>query len=88
MLATAFTLLGTAVSWLEVVAFVLALANITCHVFEIHWGWPLTIVASALYVWRFYASKMYGGAGGTGCLAVAASGGGWTGEGTARWPWV
>lgn len=60
MLDTAFTLLGTAVTWLEVVAFVLALANIACNVFEIHWGWPLTILASALYVWLFYASKLYG----------------------------
>jgi len=60
MLDTAFTLLGTAVTWLEVIAFALALANIACNVFEIHWGWPLTIVASALYVWLFYASKLYG----------------------------
>lgn len=63
MLATAFTLLGTAVSWLELVAFGLALANIACNVAEIHWGWPLTIVASALYAWLFYASKLYGEAG-------------------------
>ena len=63
MLETAFTLLGTAVTWLEVIAFVLALANITCNVFEIHWGWPLTIAASALYAWLFYASKLYGEAG-------------------------
>ena len=60
MLETAFTLLGTAVTWLEVIAFVLALANIAFNVFEIHWGWPLAIVASALYVWLFYASKLYG----------------------------
>ena len=39
MLETAFALLGTAVTWLEVVAVVLALANIACNVFEIHWGW-------------------------------------------------
>ena len=63
MLATAFTLLGTAVSWLELLAFVLALANIACNVAEIHWGWPLTIVASLLYAWLFYASKLYGEAG-------------------------
>jgi len=60
MLETAFTLWGTAVSWLEVLAFVLALANIACNVWEIHWGWPLTIVASALYAWLFYASNLYG----------------------------
>jgi nicotinamide mononucleotide transporter len=60
MLETALTLWGTPVTWLEVVAFVLALANIACNVFEIHWGWPLTIVASGLYAWLFFASKLYG----------------------------
>lgn len=63
MLNTAFTILGSAVTWLEVLAFVLALANIACNVFEIHWGWPLCIVASALYAWLFYDSKLYGEAG-------------------------
>ena len=77
MLATAFTLLGTDVSRLEVVAFVLALANIACNVFEIHWGWPLTIVASALYVWLFYVSKLYGEAGVNVFFAVAAVWGWW-----------
>ncbi len=63
MLGTAFTMLDTAVTWLEVLAFVLALANIACNVAEIHWGWPLTVVASLLYAWLFYASKLYGEAG-------------------------
>ena len=72
MLETAFTLLGTAVTWLEVIAFVLALANIACNVFEIHWGWPLTIVASVLYVWLFYVSKLYGEASVNVFFAVAA----------------
>lgn len=60
MLDTAFTLLGSAVTWLELLAFVLALANIACNVSEIHWGWPLTFVASLLYAWLFYSSKLYG----------------------------
>ncbi len=77
MLATAFTLLGTAVTWLEVIAFVLALANIACNVFEIHWAWPLTIVASALYAWLFYTSKLYGEAGVNVFFAVAAVWGWW-----------
>lgn len=77
MLATAFTLLGTAVSWLELVAFGLALANIACNVAEIHWGWPLTIVASALYAWLFYASKLYGEAGVNLFFAVTAVWGWW-----------
>ncbi len=63
MLETAFNLLGTPVTWLELLAFVLALANIACNVFEIHWGWPLSMVASALYAWLFYVSKLYGEAG-------------------------
>ncbi|HPT57391.1 MAG TPA: nicotinamide mononucleotide transporter family protein, partial [Casimicrobium sp.] len=77
MLATAFTLLGAAVTWLEVIAFVLALANITCNVFEIHWGWPLTIVASILYAWLFYASKLYGDASVNVFFAVTAVWGWW-----------
>lgn len=60
MLNTAFTLLGAAVTWLEVIAFVLALANIACNVYEVHWGWPLSIVASLLYAWLFFESKLYG----------------------------
>ncbi len=77
MLATAFTLLGSAVTWLELLAFVLALANIACNVFEIHWGWPLTFVASVLYAWLFYASKLYGEAGVNVFFAVTAGWGWW-----------
>lgn len=63
MFDTALTLFGTPVTWLEVLAFVLALANIACNVFEIHWGWPLTVIASGLYACLFFASKLYGEAG-------------------------
>ncbi len=77
MTATAFTLLGTAVTWLELIAFVLALASITCNVFEIHWGWPLTIVASALYAWLFYTSKLYGETGVNLFFALTAGWGWW-----------
>src|SRR5665647_1629187 len=77
MLETAFTLLNTPVTWLELAAFVLALANIACNVFEIHWGWPLSIVASALYAWLFYASKLYGEAGVNVFFALASVWGWW-----------
>lgn len=77
MLDTAFTLLGNAVTWLEVIAFALAIANIACNVFEIHWGWPLTIVASVLYAWLFYVSKLYGEAGVNVFFAVTAIWGWW-----------
>jgi len=58
--ATAFILLGASVTWLEVLAFWLALACVVCNTFEIHWGWPLAIVSSALYAWLFWASRLYG----------------------------
>lgn len=60
MLATAFTLLGASVTWLEVLAFWLALGCVVCNTLEIHWGWPLAIVSSALYAWLFWTSRLYG----------------------------
>ena len=77
MLDIAFTLMDTPVSWLEVLAFVLALANIACNVREIHWGWPLTVVASGLYAWLFYASGLYGEAGVNVFFALTAFWGWW-----------
>ena len=77
MLNTAFTLLGTAVTWLEVIAFVLALANIACNVYEVHWGWPLSIVASLLYAWLFFESKLYGETGVNLFFAISSVWGWW-----------
>jgi nicotinamide riboside transporter PnuC len=39
---------GTAVTWLEVIAFVLAVAGITLNVLESHWRWPLGLLSSLL----------------------------------------
>lgn len=80
MLSTAFTLLGAAVTWLEVIAFVLALANIACNVYEVHWGWPLSIAASVLYAWLFFESKLYGETGVNLFFALSSVWG--------RWQWV
>ena len=77
MLNTAFTLLGAAVTWLEVIAFVLALANIACNVYEVHWGWPLSIAASLLYAWLFFESKLYGETGVNLFFAVSSVWGWW-----------
>jgi len=60
MFEPAFALLGATVTWLELWAFLLALACVICNVFEIHWGWPLAFVSSALYAWLFLASRLYG----------------------------
>ena len=77
MLATAFTWWGSAVTWLEVWALVLALACVVCNVFEIHWGWPLAIASSLLYSWLFYLNRLYGDAGLQVFFAATAAWGWW-----------
>jgi nicotinamide mononucleotide transporter len=58
--APAFSLWGSPVTWLELVAVVLSLAMVACNIREIHWGWPLAIVASLLYFALFWRSRLYG----------------------------
>ncbi len=60
--APAFSLWGSPVTWLELVAVVLALAMVACNIREIHWGWPLAIASSLLYFLLFWRSKLYGDA--------------------------
>lgn len=62
MFAEAFTLWGAPTTWLEIVAFAIALAMVGCNIREIHWGWPLAIVSSVLYFALFWRSKLYGDA--------------------------
>lgn len=62
LFAEAFQLWGSPVTWLELVAVVLSLAMVGCNIREIHWGWPLAIVASLLYFALFWRSKLYGDA--------------------------
>lgn len=58
----AFSLWGSATTWLEIVAFVLALAMVGYNIREIHWGWPLAIISSLMYFALFWRSKLYGDA--------------------------
>ena len=60
--APAFVLWGAPTSWLEVVAAGLALAMVGCNMREVHWGWPLAIVSSLLYVFVFAKAHIYGDA--------------------------
>jgi nicotinamide mononucleotide transporter len=60
MLDTALEFAGAAVSWLELAAFALALAGVALTALERHWGWPLSIMASALYGWLFFEHRLYG----------------------------
>lgn len=62
LFAEAFVLWGSPTTWLEIVAFVLALAMVVCNIREIHWGWPLAIVTSVMYFGLFWRSKIYGDA--------------------------
>jgi nicotinamide mononucleotide transporter len=59
-LVAAFTLWGSPVTWLEMVAFVLALAMVVCNLRVHVAGWPLAIVSSLLYALLFADSKLYG----------------------------
>lgn len=58
--AAAFTLWGSPVTWLELVAVVLGLVMVGCNIREIHWGWPLAIASSLLYCALFWRHRLYG----------------------------
>jgi nicotinamide mononucleotide transporter len=57
-----FTLWGTAVSGLEIVAFVLAIVMVVLNMRVNALAWPLAIVSSLLYFTLFWNSKLYGDA--------------------------
>ena len=58
----AFTLWATPVSWLEIVAFVLAIAMVLLNMRVNPIAWPLAIVSSLLYFALFWDSRLYGDA--------------------------
>ena len=60
ILESAFTLFDLPVTWLEIIAFVLALITVSCNVFEIHWSFVFSIIASGMYAWFFVHSGIYG----------------------------
>ncbi len=75
--AAAFTLWGSPVSWLEIVAFVLAIAMVVLNIRANPAGWPLAIISSLLYFTLFYSSKLYGDASLQIVFAVVAGWGWW-----------
>ena len=62
LFSPAFTLWGSPTTWLEIVAVAISLAMVVYNIREIHWGWPLAIVASLMYFALFWRSKLYGDA--------------------------
>jgi nicotinamide mononucleotide transporter len=63
LFAEAFTAWGAPVSWLEVVAFVLAVAMVLLNMRVNPLAWPLAITSSLLYLMLFWNSRLYGEAG-------------------------
>ena len=60
--APAFTLWATPVSWLEIVAFLLAIVMVVLNMRVNPIAWPLAIVSSLLYFALFWNSRLYGDA--------------------------
>ncbi|EHR72512.1 nicotinamide mononucleotide transporter PnuC [Burkholderiales bacterium JOSHI_001] len=77
LLAVAFTLWGSPVTWLEIVAFVLSVWMVVCNMRVNPLGWPLAMASSALYALLFASSKLYGEAGLQGLFIAMAAWGWW-----------
>lgn len=77
--APAFSLLGSAVTWTELLAFGLSLWMVVCNIRVQVLGWPLAIISSALYGLLFVQYRLYGEAG-LQLLFMALAGWGW-------WQW-
>ena len=77
LFAEAFTLWGSATTWLEIVAVAISLAMVVCNIREIHWGWPLAIIASLMYFALFWKHRLYGDASLQIFFAVVAGWGWW-----------
>ena len=77
LFASAFVAWGAPVTWLELVAFVLAIAMVVCNIRVNVLGWPLAIVSSLLYFLLFWKSRLYGDASLQIFFAVVAAWGWW-----------
>ena len=77
LFAAAFTAWGAPVTWLEIVAFVLAVAMVVCNIRVNPTGWPLAIASSLMYFLLFWDSRLYGEAGLQLFFTLVASWGWW-----------
>lgn len=60
LLAPAFTLWGSPATWLELLAFFIALWMVWCNLRVKVLAWPLAIISSLLYALLFADAKLYG----------------------------
>jgi len=79
-LQTAFTLWGSPVTWIEVLACLLSVWMVFCNMRVDPLGWPLAILSSALYGLLFLRFRLYGEAS-LQLLFIALAGWGW-------WQWL
>jgi nicotinamide mononucleotide transporter len=79
-LTPAFTVWGSPVTWIEIVAFGLSIWMVACNMRVNALGWPLAIVASLLYALLFAQYKLYGEAS-LQLFFVVVAGWGW-------WQWL
>ena len=59
-LQPAFILLGSPITWLEIVAFVISIGMVLLNMRVNPLAWPLAIIASLLYGWLFLDGRLYG----------------------------
>ncbi|MDC8785080.1 nicotinamide riboside transporter PnuC [Roseateles koreensis] len=60
LLQPAFTLLGSPITWAEVLAFLMAIWMVICNMRVHVLGWPLALLSSLLYFLLFWNGKLYG----------------------------
>ena len=77
LLAPAFHMAGSDITWLEIAAVVLGLWMVLCNLRINPLGWPLAIASSALYALLFVHSKLYGEAALQGVFIVLGVWGWW-----------
>ena len=56
----AFELLGSPITWTEVIAFALSIWMVVCNMRVHVLAWPLALVSSLLYFLLFWSGKLYG----------------------------
>lgn len=60
LLAPAFTAFGSPASWLELIAFALAVWMVICNMRVHLLAWPLAFISSLMYFALFWEGKLYG----------------------------
>jgi len=56
----ALTALGSPITWVELLAFVLSIWMVVCNMREHVLAWPLALLSSLLYFLLFWSGKLYG----------------------------